>query len=156
MSRMLGLGDSAAKTMLRRMSETGLVEKRGRVGVEASRWVRDAFKSLRVCNASDANRLCIALDTCGYFCGSTSSVIRLRDALVVHGLQPALIMCCDEGMVAPGAPSQYIEEYGSACRGCHGRRLCIVTEGCTVEPVVVTARALAAVASIECATSRSS
>ncbi len=156
MSRILGLGDSAAKTMLRRMGEAGLVEKRGRVGVEASNWVRDAFASLRLCSTGDAGRVCVAFDTCSYFCSATSQVIRLRDALVVHGLQPTLIMCCDEDMIAPGAPSQYIDEYGGACRGCNGRRLCIVVENPLMDPVVVVARTLAAVASIECSTSRSS
>ncbi len=148
LSKRLGLGDTAAKTMIRRLVEHGFAERVGRSGVKLVDSLREALLALRVCIYGSGS-VCIAFNTCRYECSSLTDVLRLRDSLVSVGVKPVLIMCCSRGVEAPGVPRDLLESYASFCEACNGRSLCVIVEDAG-DPLLIASRVLYSVASIEC------
>ncbi len=112
--------------MLRRLRELGVVESKGVAGTGLRPEYAALLKSIELCTSES----CIGFNICRGIdpCSSLSNVLRIRDSLVSVGVDPRLILCCENGLVAPGAPSSIIEEYAAGCRKCIGRRLCIVLD----------------------------
>ena len=143
-SRVLGLGDTAVKTLQRRLREMGVVETHGAVGTGLRGEYVKLVEEMELCRARD----CIGFNTCTMNpCESLSQVLRIRDSLVSAGVNPRLILCCEAEPVAPGAPSSAINEYASGCMKCIGRKLCIATRWTSVSDI---ARILYAVARAVC------
>ncbi len=103
LSRILGLGDTATKTLLRRTREAGLVVNVGRRGVRTVDDVRSYVEALRPCISGR----CVALHIgCEPWCRMSSGlkpVLLLRDELVKLGISFEVIACCGERIMVPGA-----------------------------------------------------
>ena len=141
-SRILGLGDTTVKTMIRRLRGLGVVQATG-AGSRLDDVYLEAVNSLNLCSA----RGCIGFDVCTDSECSLSLILRLRDSFVSVGLSPVLILCCKGGIVAPGAPPDAVEVYGVGCGQCRGRSICLVVENATVIDI---AKALYAVGRVLC------
>ena len=143
-SRVLGIGDTAVKTLQRRLREMGVVESRGVVGTGLRGEYVKLVESIGLCQTRD----CIGFDVCAEnLCEGVSSVLRIRDSLVSAGVTPRLILCCSGEPVAPGAPPGAIREYAGECLKCVGKKLCIAAR---LESVLDAAKILYAVARVTC------
>ena len=151
-SRILGRGDTAVKTMIRRLRELGAVETLGVAGTTLRRVYRELLDSMGLCVSRSR---CVGLDCCIDTC-DLRFVLALRDSMIGVGVQPRLILCCRGGVFeAPGAPRDIIEEYVELCSACSGeRRVCVVLEG--EASVLDVAKVVVAAARVVCGANRSS
>ncbi|AEM39390.1 hypothetical protein Pyrfu_1533 [Pyrolobus fumarii 1A] len=147
-AKALGIGDTAAKTMIRRLREIGVIETRGREGSSLKQELRQIVENIHFCQ----NGNCIGINICGIdVCEASrglSKVLELRDSLVSRGVTPLLILCCSSGFVAPGAPHDVVDGLISSCLECEGRDICVVLGGDI--GLVEVSRVILAIAKVVC------
>ena len=147
-SKMLGIGDTAAKTMLRRLREMGVIIQVGRSGSILNRELRGVVEKLGLC----VSRECIGFDGCmldSMCVEGLGAILRPRDSLVSLGHEPLLIMCCGGAPTAPGPPPEIVKSYSERCGDCMGSSLCVLYPS-PVNPIVDAAILLYGVARVVC------
>ncbi len=129
-SRILGLGDTATKTLVRRAREEGLIVGVGRRGVLTVKEVASLIEALRPCMTEHCVSFYVG---CEPWCESVSRLeplLRLRDELVKLGLNIRLIACCSRGVRVPGADESIVKEVYWACKECiESASTCVIFSG---------------------------